>query len=111
MLSIHSSAFVFPRFKCHSLVDRRALYSKETLKLSQKKEGKNDRVAVVLREDSWEKQSYVVLLAVAGEVAAEVGLPEEPFLSVWPFGWEFGLRVVMFTWIMNFLLSQPIAAC
>lgn len=66
----------------------------------------------MLREDSWEKQSYVVLLAVvAVEIAAEVGLPDELFLSVWQFGWEFGLRVVMFTWIMNFLLSQPIAGC
>lgn len=71
----------------------------------------------MLREDSWEKQSYVVLLAVvAVEIAAEVGLPDESgpeklFLSVWQFRQEFGLRVVMITWIMNVLLSQPIGAC
>lgn len=57
MLSIHSSAFVSPRFRCPSpviLEDRRALYSKETLKLNtdQKKEGQSGRVAPTLREDS-----------------------------------------------------------
>lgn len=57
MLSIHSSAVVSPRFRCPSLVileDRRALYSKETLKLNtdQKKEGLSGHVAPTLREDS-----------------------------------------------------------
>jgi len=44
-------------------------------RLKPKKEGKSNRVALVLREGSSEKQLYGVLFAVvAAEIAAEGGL-------------------------------------